>query len=70
LKRLFVATIEWLRLCPNAGPLPQTAHTFGIAEQCSGLEGAGPYTISPAQNTHGLRQKLGTSSTAPTPDPA
>jgi hypothetical protein len=23
LKRRFVATIEWLRLCPNAGPFPQ-----------------------------------------------
>jgi len=23
LKRRFVATIEWLRLFPNAGPLPQ-----------------------------------------------
>jgi hypothetical protein len=23
LNRRFVATIEWLRLCPNAGPLPQ-----------------------------------------------
>jgi hypothetical protein len=22
-KRRLVATIEWLRLCPNAGPLPQ-----------------------------------------------
>jgi hypothetical protein len=22
LKRRFVATIEWLRLCPNAGPFP------------------------------------------------
>src|SRR5919106_1164681 len=30
LKRLFVATIEWLRLCPNAGALPQTAQTFDI----------------------------------------
>jgi hypothetical protein len=24
LKRRFVATIEWLRLCPNAGPFPHT----------------------------------------------
>jgi hypothetical protein len=24
LKRRFVATIEWLRLCPNAGPLWHT----------------------------------------------
>ena len=24
LKRRLVATIEWLRLCPNAGPLPHT----------------------------------------------
>jgi hypothetical protein len=31
LKRRFVATIEWLRLCPNAGALPQTAQTFDIA---------------------------------------
>jgi len=23
-KRRFVATMEWLRLCPNAGPLPHT----------------------------------------------
>jgi hypothetical protein len=22
LKRRFVATMEWLRLCPNAGPFP------------------------------------------------
>ena len=35
LKRLFVATMEWLRLCPNAGPLPQIAQTFDIGEQCS-----------------------------------
>jgi hypothetical protein len=26
-----VATIEWLRLCPNAGFLPQTVQTFDIA---------------------------------------
>ena len=31
LKRRFVATIEWLREFPNAGPLPQIAHTFDIA---------------------------------------
>jgi hypothetical protein len=24
LKRRLVATIEWLRLCPNAGPFPHT----------------------------------------------
>ena len=35
MKRLFVATMEWLRLCPNAGPLPQIAQTFDIGEQCS-----------------------------------
>jgi hypothetical protein len=23
LKRRFVARMEWLRLCPNAGPFPQ-----------------------------------------------
>src|SRR5215467_12515920 len=30
-KRRLVATIEWLRLCPNAGPLPQLWHTLAIA---------------------------------------
>jgi hypothetical protein len=29
-KRRFVATIEWLRLWPNDGPLPQLWHTLGI----------------------------------------
>jgi hypothetical protein len=26
-----VATIEWLRLWPKAGRLPQTSHTLGMA---------------------------------------
>jgi predicted nucleic acid-binding protein len=30
-KRRFVATLEWLRLCPKAGPLLQTWQTFGMA---------------------------------------
>ena len=30
LKRRFVATIEWLRLCPNDGFFPQMAQTFDI----------------------------------------
>ena len=30
LNRRFVATIEWLRLFPKPGPLPQTAHTFDM----------------------------------------
>ncbi len=30
-KRRLVATIEWLRLFPNEGDFPQTAHTFDIA---------------------------------------
>jgi serine/threonine-protein kinase len=30
LKRRFVATIEWLRLCPNDGPLRQTEQTFAM----------------------------------------
>src|SRR5437763_609005 len=30
-KRRLVATIEWLRLCPNAGAFPQTWHTLDIA---------------------------------------
>jgi hypothetical protein len=31
LKRRRVATIEWLREFPNAGPLPQLKHTLAIA---------------------------------------
>jgi hypothetical protein len=31
LNRRFVATIEWLRLFPKPGFLPQIAHTFDIA---------------------------------------
>jgi hypothetical protein len=31
LNRRFVATIEWLLLCPNAGAFPQTAQTFDIS---------------------------------------
>ena len=31
LKRRFVATIEWLRLFPNPGPLLQIEQTFDIA---------------------------------------
>src|SRR5918912_4193840 len=34
-KRRFVATIEWLRLCPNEGFFPQTAQTLDMAAQCS-----------------------------------
>jgi hypothetical protein len=30
-KRRLVATIEWLRELPKAGPLPQLWHTFAIA---------------------------------------
>ena len=30
LNRRFVATIEWLRLCPNDGFFPQMAQTFDI----------------------------------------
>jgi hypothetical protein len=30
-KRRLVATIEWLRLWPNPGRLPQLWHTFDIA---------------------------------------
>jgi hypothetical protein len=29
----FVATIEWLRLLPNEGFLPQIAHTLDIARR-------------------------------------
>jgi hypothetical protein len=29
-KRRLVATIEWLRLFPNAGPLPQLMHTLAM----------------------------------------
>ena len=41
-----VATIEWLRLCPNAGAFPQTWHTLDMAGEyiplpCAG-QGAGP----------------------------
>lgn len=32
LKRRRTATIEWLRVLPNAGPLPQEKHTFAIVE--------------------------------------
>jgi hypothetical protein len=35
LKRRFVATIEWLRLWPNEGFLPQIAQTLDTAGQCS-----------------------------------
>jgi len=31
LNRRFVATIEWLRLWPNAGARPHEWHTFGTA---------------------------------------
>ena len=31
-KRRLVATIEWLRLLPNAGPLPQLWHTLAMVE--------------------------------------
>jgi hypothetical protein len=30
LNRRFVAAIEWLRLCPNPGFLPQIVQTFDI----------------------------------------
>src|SRR5207253_687112 len=33
--RRFVATIEWLRLCPKEGFFPQTAQTLDMAGQCS-----------------------------------
>jgi hypothetical protein len=33
LKRRFVATIEWLRLCPNEGAFPQIAQTFDIGRR-------------------------------------
>ena len=32
LKRRFVATIEWERLCPKAGPFPQLWHTRGMSD--------------------------------------
>ena len=35
LKRRLVATIEWLRLCPNAGPFPHEKQTFATAGQAS-----------------------------------
>lgn len=28
-----VATIEWLRLCPNAGAFPQTWHTLDMRRE-------------------------------------
>src|ERR1041384_7039407 len=31
LNRRFVATIEWLLLCPNAGAFPQIAQTFDMS---------------------------------------
>ena len=36
LKRRRVATIEWLRELPNAGPLPQLKHTLAMAADGSG----------------------------------
>ncbi len=33
-KRRLVATIEWLRLWPKAGPLPQLWHTFAMGAKC------------------------------------
>ena len=39
LKRRFVATIEWLRLLPNAGFFPQMAQIFDtVTRQCSYVE--------------------------------
>src|SRR3954454_10192836 len=35
-KRRLVATMEWLRLRPNAGPFLQLKQTFATARQCSG----------------------------------
>jgi hypothetical protein len=32
LKRRLVATIEWLRLCPNAGPFPQLKQTLAMSD--------------------------------------
>jgi hypothetical protein len=34
-KRRLVATMEWLRLLPNAGPFPHEKHTFATAAQAS-----------------------------------
>src|SRR5581483_10670656 len=40
--RRFVATIEWLRLCPKDGFLPQIAQTFDIRRpSLAGAHGAG-----------------------------
>jgi hypothetical protein len=33
-----VATIEWLRLFPNAGPRPQLWHTLAIAGSVEGFK--------------------------------
>src|SRR5579859_1122261 len=39
--RRFVATIEWLRLCPNDGFLPQIAQILDIDSSLAGANGAG-----------------------------
>jgi hypothetical protein len=38
-KRRLVATIEWLRLLPNAGPFPQLWHILAIGRQSRGQIG-------------------------------
>ena len=49
-KRRFVATIEWLRLFPNAGFFPQTAQTLAI--------GRGLYLLAPDKRGEAVRTRL------------
>lgn len=60
-KRRFVATIEWLRLLPNAGPFPQLWHILAIEgcslEDGSGLGGFG--RLGPGQAPLGLDARDG-----------
>ena len=55
MKRRFVATIEWLRLFPNDGFLPQTAQTLDIGRGSVAANGA---TVSARRGAE-LREDVG-----------
>ena len=52
-KRRLVATIEWLRELPKAGPLPQLWHTFAIAMQDGSRIEIPPHLNGPAGSGQG-----------------
>jgi hypothetical protein len=56
LKRRLLATIEWLRLYPKAGPLPQEKHTLGIGGESlvAGARGPGKMGGQDGQRIAGL----------------